>query len=90
MREKEGRTLSKFNKRVIILIYLNFTLKAVNSFFVVTILTIWQYKQVTGEDLYTTTFIYKLTLRTLVSITDTLNICTIMYLYFYQGISQIR
>jgi hypothetical protein len=69
------------------LIYINFWLKAFNAFCVVTILTIWQYNEVMGksEDFYTTTFIYKLTLRTLVSFTDSLNLCTILYLFYFQG-----
>ncbi|TNV77836.1 hypothetical protein FGO68_gene16581 [Halteria grandinella] len=73
---------------MIFLTYLNFTLKSVNAFCVVTVLTIWQYKQATSTDteMKGITFLYKITLRTLVSITDALNLCTIMYLFYFQGI----
>lgn len=40
----KGKKLTSFNKKMIFLTYLNFTLKSVNAFCVVTVLTIWQYK----------------------------------------------
>ena len=80
--------MSSFNTFIARWIYFNFILKALNAFFVLTILTMFQAKQGTGDQDELITFMYNLTLRTMVSITDCLNILTIMYLFYFQGMKE--
>jgi hypothetical protein len=80
-----GRKLTRFNNFIIYWTYFNFSLKAFNAFCVLTILTLYQALQGTNTPRDNLNFIYYLTMRTFVSIIDLLNLGTIMYLYYYQG-----
>lgn len=80
-----GRKLTGFNNFIIYWTYFNFSLKAFNALCVLTILTLYQALQGTNTSRDNLNFIYYLTMRTFVSIIDLLNLGTIMYLYYYQG-----
>ena len=82
------QTPSKFNNFVIYWTILNTILKFLNSFFVLSVLTLLQYTQLSNNKEINSDFIqilYAITLRTMVTITDLFNCNTIIYLFYFQG-----
>lgn len=85
-RKSQKKALSPFNKFIIVWTLVNFGLKCLNALFVFSILTLFQYLQLTPDsplDRPLVLFLYQVTLRSLVILTDLLNALTILYLYFY-------
>lgn len=84
----QDQALTPFNTFVIYWTLFNFVLKCLNSFFVLTVLTLFQYTQLSESQEFDRNFImmlYGVTLRTMVTITDMFNCNTILYLFYYQG-----
>lgn len=73
--------LSRFNNFMVYWVYLNFTLKALNALSDAVVLTMYQIM----DEQQTLEILYQVTLRTLVAITDCLNMGTLLYLFYFQG-----
>jgi hypothetical protein len=73
---------------IIVWIFANVSFKTLNAFFLFTVLSLFQYIRVIQNSSLNPdaiNFAYNLTLRTMVTITDMLNLTAILHLYYYQG-----
>jgi hypothetical protein len=83
--EKELQ-LTRFHNFVIAWTFFNFLLKLLNSIFVFSVLTAKQYDTLYPDSNSNTellNLLFNITLRTMVTITDLLNVLTILYLFYF-------